>query len=86
MSDHDYEDFDDYDHDTDGYCDRCGGDGWIMTCCDDLCHGAGWCMHGDGDAPCPECNSDCDKSLWPENLPRYAVENGWKPNFGETAE
>jgi hypothetical protein len=32
----------------DGYCDACGGDGWILTCCDDICHGLGYCMHGDG--------------------------------------
>lgn len=69
----------DYYEDDDGYCDRCGGEGWIVVCCDDLCHGQGWCMHGDGDMPCPDCNRDgCDEPF-PSNLPRYAIENGWKP-------
>jgi len=28
----------------------------VVVCCDDLCVGAGQCMHGDGMAACPECN------------------------------
>ncbi|MFW6217430.1 MAG: hypothetical protein ACOC4K_00395 [Verrucomicrobiota bacterium] len=36
-------------------CDRCAGDGTVVTCCDDLCHGQGWCMHGDGESICPVC-------------------------------
>ena len=35
---------------------RCGGGGFIVTCIDDLCHGAGECMHGDGEMICPECH------------------------------
>lgn len=41
--------------DEDDYCDRCGGEGWIVTCCDDMCHGLGYCIHGDGMAMCA-CN------------------------------
>lgn len=39
----------------DGYCQTCGGEGFILTCCDDLCHGHGYCMHGDGERMCPAC-------------------------------
>ena len=53
----------------DGYCIDCGGEGWIVTCCDDLCHGAGYCIHGDGDALC-HCNADLQKSYAPDNAPR----------------
>lgn len=39
-----------------GNCWRCGGAGFIVACIDDLCRGAGGCMHGDdGEAACPEC-------------------------------
>lgn len=48
----------DYDDGLGGYCWRCGGDGFILTCCDDLCHGAGYCMHGDGEEVCPECGGE----------------------------
>lgn len=41
--------------DGDNTCDRCQGAGEIMVCIDDLCHGAGECMHGDGMAVCPTC-------------------------------
>lgn len=30
-------------------CPICGGRG--VTCIDDLCRGAGYCMHGDGNCP-----------------------------------
>lgn len=36
-------------------CQRCGGEGIIVVCIDDMCQGAGECMHGDGEAPCPDC-------------------------------
>lgn len=39
-------------------CYRCNGGGWIVFCIDDLCRGAGYCMHGDGERPCPNCNPD----------------------------
>lgn len=47
-----------YDDGLGGYCWRCGGDGFILTCWDDLCHGAGYCMHGDGEEVCPECGGE----------------------------
>lgn len=58
--------------DDDGDCDICGGEGWIITCCDDLCHGAGYCIHGDGMELCP-CNTTGEP---PSNAPR---EWKWKP-------
>lgn len=39
-------------------CQRCSGDGWIVVCIDDVCRGAGECMHGDGKRICPECDGD----------------------------
>lgn len=39
-------------------CWRCGGEGIEIFCCDDLCHGAGYCIHGDGDRACPECGGE----------------------------
>lgn len=42
------------DGDGDG-CYLCGGSGSIVTCIDDMCRNAGECMHGDGEAPCPNC-------------------------------
>lgn len=56
------------DDDDDRYCDECGGTGWIVDCCDDMCVGQGWCMHGDGDRMC-ECNKSCDPPA-PPNAPR----------------
>lgn len=53
MSDDDYLDDDDYDG-----CYLCGGSGFLVTCCDDMCHGSGHCMHGDGMEDCPACNKD----------------------------
>jgi hypothetical protein len=59
--------------DDDGYCDECGGSGWLMECCDDICHGLGYCIHGDGDVIC-HCNADLSKSFAPDNAPAE-----WKP-------
>ena len=39
-------------------CQRCGGDGEIVVCCDDICHGQGWCFHGDGMEACPDCKGE----------------------------
>lgn len=54
-----------YDDDHDGRylgeslgCWACGGEGIEVICCDDICHGLGYCMHGDGDRPCPECGGE----------------------------
>ena len=40
-------------------CQRCDGQGEIMVCIDDICHGLGECIHGDGYATCPNC-----KGVW----------------------
>ncbi len=37
------------------YCQRCDGTGEIMTCPDDMCRGAGECVH-DGWVACPDCD------------------------------
>ena len=39
-------------------CHRCDGSGFVLTCIDDMCRGAGECMHGDGESICPECHGD----------------------------
>lgn len=39
----------------DGTCQRCGGNGEIVTCPDDMCYGQEECIHGDGYSTCPEC-------------------------------
>jgi hypothetical protein len=46
------------DDDESGYggCNTCGGVGYIIVCIDDMCRGAGECMHGDGEIPCPDCD------------------------------
>lgn len=41
--------------DYDSYCEMCGGEGVIITCCDDICVGGGHCIHGDGEEMCPAC-------------------------------
>ena len=41
-------------------CYRCYGKGWILSCIDDICHGLGYCMHGDGFMDCPECGGEWD--------------------------
>jgi hypothetical protein len=37
-------------------CPQCCGEGFIVDCCDDLCVGAGRCIHGDGNRTCPTCH------------------------------
>jgi hypothetical protein len=49
---------DDYYEDRD--CWRCFGKGWILSCIDDICHGLGYCFHGDGYRDCPECKNEWD--------------------------
>lgn len=39
-------------------CPTCGGEGFIVTCIDDMCRGAGECMHGDGEDVCPDCDGE----------------------------
>jgi hypothetical protein len=36
-------------------CEQCHGEQRIVVCLDDLCRGAGVCMHSDGERPCPAC-------------------------------
>ena len=47
--------------DDGGYCWNCHGEGFIIVCCDDICHGQGYCMHGDGEDICPICEGE---SAW----------------------
>ena len=58
--DFDEDELEDYEYDyaDDFGCQTCGGAGFIMVCIDDMCRGAGECMHGDGEIPCPECCGD----------------------------
>lgn len=58
---------DDYFADDDDSCTDCGGEGWVVTCCDDLCHSAGYCIHGDGMMLC-HCNQHAEKCA-PDNAP-----------------
>lgn len=53
--DFDEDEDDNQSYDFDDSCERCGGEGVILVCIDDMCHGAGECLHGDGYAPCPVC-------------------------------
>jgi hypothetical protein len=46
-----------YSDEFDG-CSRCDGSGVILVCMDDMCHGAGECMHGDGEIACPQCGGE----------------------------
>lgn len=56
--DHEHGGWDDDDGEYLGHvtCWRCE-DGTIIDCCDDLCHGQGWCMHG-GNRTCPNCHGE----------------------------
>ncbi len=42
----------------DDLCPDCQGEGQILICIDDICHGQGWCMHGDGEVICRTCNGN----------------------------
>lgn len=59
-TDPELDDYDDSGYD-DGSCYACDGSGWIVVCIDDMCRGAGECMHGDGEDNCKVCNADCHK-------------------------
>lgn len=39
-------------------CWKCGGNGVLITCMDDMCVGGDHCIHGDGEIMCPECEGD----------------------------
>jgi len=40
------------------YCYRCNNTGEIIVCPDDMCHGLGYCIHGDGMVTCPDCKGE----------------------------
>ena len=42
-------------------CWECGGRGWKITCCDDMCHGQDECIHGDGESACSNCGGTGDE-------------------------
>lgn len=44
--------------DEEPYCHRCDNKGTIVICIDDMCLGAGECMHGDGEIICPDCKGE----------------------------
>lgn len=47
----------------DNDCPVCHGEGFVITCCDDMCRGQGSCIHGDGEEICMACGGDgtvCD--------------------------
>ena len=52
-------DYDDFPDTEDAHCEKCHGEGIIITCCDDICHGSGYCIHGDGEEIC-----DCGATPW----------------------
>ena len=41
-------------YDDDNTCPHCEGEGLVIDCCDDMCHGAGYCIHNSY-ANCPHC-------------------------------
>lgn len=57
-------DMKDYDEDT--ICPECGGKGYIITCCDDICVGSDHCIHGDGEDVCEECEGEGVLRNFPE--------------------
>ena len=54
---------------SDGYhtCDRCHGEGVVITCIDDLCANSDHCIHGDGEETCPECGGSGEIYDFPED-------------------
>jgi len=44
-----------YRYDDEPCCIRCDGEGVILTCVDDMCHGLGYCIHGYGESMWPDC-------------------------------
>lgn len=49
------DDYDDFEEAQDRYCYNCGGQGYLVVCPDDLCHGRDECIHGDPPVICPVC-------------------------------
>lgn len=50
-------------------CPRCHGEGEYVTCPDDMCRGAGECLHGDGMEVCRVCDGDGEVECTPEAQP-----------------
>lgn len=46
-------------------CPSCDGAGFILVCIDDICHGLGECIHGDGEEICQECGGEGE--VWPDD-------------------
>ena len=44
--------------DVESICWKCGGEGTLVGCIDDICQALGYCIHGDGNLICDECNGD----------------------------
>ena len=51
-------------------CEKCN-DGIIVVCIDDMCRGAGECMHGDGEILC-DCEFAAD-----DNIDDYPEDQEW---------
>ena len=60
-------------------CPECGGEGIIITCCDDMCVGSGHCIHGDGEEVCPECDGSGEVDDWEDDA------DGIAEGYGEDA-
>ena len=48
-------------------CEYCNGNGTILVCPDDMCRGAGYCMHGDGERYCEACDGTGEIELTQTN-------------------
>ena len=48
-------------------CYECNGTGQVLICCDDLCHGLGYCMHGDGEIMCHVCKGSGEIAIESDN-------------------
>jgi hypothetical protein len=54
----DFDEDEDPDFEPEYGCNTCMGSGFIVVCINDMCRGAGECLHGDGEIVCPECNGE----------------------------
>ena len=50
-------------------CYNCNNLGYIVVCIDDICHALGYCIHGDGEDPCPVCNGEGEEWYGDEPYP-----------------
>jgi hypothetical protein len=58
LSADDEDNYYDEDYHEPSTCWKCGGEGFQIVCMDDLCHGQGYCMHGDGHISCSACGGE----------------------------